>query len=784
MRKTTIAALVALLALAGALVTPASIAAASVAKVVVIVGPVGSMTASYESDADAIAAEALRYTPNVVRIYTPNATWSAVKSALQDANVVVYLGHGNGFPSPYRTTPWPLTQNGLGLNPVAGGGDTTVQYYGESYLASEVRLAPNALVLLHHLCYASGNSEPGRGEPTLAVAQQRVDNYGAGFLAAGARAVIADAHYGSAYYMTALFTTDQTLDAAWRGAPAARGNYIPFQSSRTPGALGQLDPDAPTSGYYRSFVGDPSLTTSAITGGSAVVAGASFSAPPASTQPASPQPAPAQPTFVVPGAASVGAAGGGLYADAALSPDPATGGPSVVLASGTPVRLQAAAGTGPDGSTVYLVTTLDGGRSGYMAATALVSPGGAAPRILALSDGGSAFSPNGDGRADTFQVAGTLSEDATWNVSFTSSAGAILALSTGFGRTFGATWDGLTNGAAVPDGSYRYIVTAADQWGDPPAMRRGTVRIDTTPPLLAPAAVTSLAPGTFSPNGDGIADSLSTALTSTEAGYADVTIASSFGQRLRAFSAPIRAGASSVTWDGRSDAGPVVPDGVYLMTIAPRDAAGNVGPTLTRQVSVYTAVSAVRTSPAVFFPGDANASAPATATLSLVLATPATVGWTISDAAGRTIVTHYSDAPLAPGVYSFAWDGRDATGALVAPGTYYSNVRATDGTLALRTRGPFTVGAFSIVSSVASPARGQSITVTAVSAEPLGAPPVLAIAQPGAAVRTVAMRPYGAGYRVTVTLLRTALPGTATLTVTGVDTAGVSSTAAVALRIR
>jgi hypothetical protein len=307
LRRTTIGALLTLVALASALVAPAGSAAASPAKVVVIVGPVGSMTASYRSDADAIAAEALKYTPNVVKIYTPNATWSVVEPALQDANVVVYLGHGNGFPSPYRTSPWPLTQNGLGLNPVAGGDDTKVAYYGESYLANDVRLAPNAVVLLHHLCYASGNSEPGRGDPTLAVAQQRIDNYGAGFLAAGARAVIADAHYGSSYYIRALFTTDETLDAVWRFAPAAKGNYGAFPSARTPGAIGQYDPNTPTTGYYRSFVGDPSLTTTAVTGNAPAVA-AAYPAPtpdvPAALTPtpvpAIPTPAPAIPTPALP----------------------------------------------------------------------------------------------------------------------------------------------------------------------------------------------------------------------------------------------------------------------------------------------------------------------------------------------------------------------------------------------------------------------------------------------------------------------------------------------------
>ena len=82
---------------------------------------------------------------------------------------------------------------------IAGSGDVTTQYWGESYLASDVQLAPNAIVLLHHLCYASGNSEPGAAQPTLDVAQQRVDNMAAGWIAAGARTVIADSNYGNTY---------------------------------------------------------------------------------------------------------------------------------------------------------------------------------------------------------------------------------------------------------------------------------------------------------------------------------------------------------------------------------------------------------------------------------------------------------------------------------------------------------------------------------------------------------------------------------------------------------
>jgi tripartite-type tricarboxylate transporter receptor subunit TctC len=56
------------------------------------------------------------------------------------------------------------------LNPEAGGGDSTHQYFGEGIVGTQVQLAKNAVVLLNHLCYASGNSEPGLPEGTLDVA--------------------------------------------------------------------------------------------------------------------------------------------------------------------------------------------------------------------------------------------------------------------------------------------------------------------------------------------------------------------------------------------------------------------------------------------------------------------------------------------------------------------------------------------------------------------------------------------------------------------------------------
>ena len=259
-------ALALLLAFGGLAVPPARAAAATGGpKIVLIVGATGTTTASYRADMDVVATTAAKYSANVLKIYSPNATWAAVKAAIQGANLVVYMGHGNGFPSPYSSTLMPDRVDGFGLNAAAGKGDSNNAYYGEQYIAGQVRLAPNAVVLLSHLCYASGNSEPGNPEPSLAVAKQRFDNFAAGFAAAGASTVIADGHNNPSYYVDALFSTHQSIAQLWTADPYSAHHIFSFASARTAGYTAMADPSGYSggvyTGFYRSLVVKPGVTT-------------------------------------------------------------------------------------------------------------------------------------------------------------------------------------------------------------------------------------------------------------------------------------------------------------------------------------------------------------------------------------------------------------------------------------------------------------------------------------------------------------------------------------------
>jgi hypothetical protein len=227
-------------------------------RVVVVVGPVGSSTANYVSVGKRLAAKARAYGAVVTELYSPNATWARVRTAAAGANLLIYLGHGNGTPSPYGGGQ--ESHNGLGLNASASGSNSNTRYYGESYVARYIRLAPNAVVILNRLCYASGNNEWGQGNPTRSVAIQRVDNYGEGFLRAGAAAVFAEGITDPSYILANLFRTNRSMADIFWASPTATNRYdIAFTSRQVTGAKALMDPYA-ANRYYRSVIGRLTVT--------------------------------------------------------------------------------------------------------------------------------------------------------------------------------------------------------------------------------------------------------------------------------------------------------------------------------------------------------------------------------------------------------------------------------------------------------------------------------------------------------------------------------------------
>ena len=294
-------AVVALLALvaagwSGATASPVRAdGAPSAPRAVIIVGPTEGQTNGYVDDAQSVAADAAGHGMDVVKLYDSSsyntharpgtggilaATWQNVVKYVngadggQPATIVVYMGHGNGWPNPYPPGHMmPDRVDGFVLDytsgtPCAQGG--TSNYCGEDPIAANLHPNPNAVVLLNHLCYASGDSEPQFANPTQSVAQQRADNYGAGFLKAGAAAVFAYGVQGVSGIIDAIFTTHQTLDGVFMSTGYYGTADIRFGSSRVLDSDVHMDPHAKDAGadpYYRSVVGRLNVTTDEVLNG-------------------------------------------------------------------------------------------------------------------------------------------------------------------------------------------------------------------------------------------------------------------------------------------------------------------------------------------------------------------------------------------------------------------------------------------------------------------------------------------------------------------------------------
>jgi hypothetical protein len=268
LRRLAAAAALAALTAFGVSAPAAAAVPVSNAKVVIIVGATEGTTSTYRSYADQAYAEAIKYTSRVTKVYSPNATWSKVKAAVAGANIVLYYGHGNGWPSPYA--PFSTSsKDGMGLNATYGAGNSNTKYFGEYYMA-KLGLAANAVVILNRLCYASGNNEWGAGNPTRSVAIQRVDNFGTGFLRGGAKAVFASGITNVAYVLRGLFRGSSSMTMSqlfWSDPHATRSYRFSFNGIRNPGTSALMDPYAP-SRYYRSVIGYLGTTVGAWRAGS------------------------------------------------------------------------------------------------------------------------------------------------------------------------------------------------------------------------------------------------------------------------------------------------------------------------------------------------------------------------------------------------------------------------------------------------------------------------------------------------------------------------------------
>ena len=398
-----------------------------------------------------------------------------------------------------------------------------------------------------------------------------------------------------------------------------------------------------------------------------------------------------------------------------------------------------------------------------------------APVITASSISSEAFSPNGDGAKDTINVAVTASSMTGWGFSAAPLAGgepgAAIRSVTGTG-TPAVTWDGRTDGGTrAPDGPYRLTLWVEDASN----IKTGKVW-DVSLDTRAPVPASTVSPMTISPNGDGVAD------TATFSWSVDEAVSGS--ARVRTSLAILKTWAigkqGSVAWDGRDSTGKNLYDGHYTFQVDVTDAAGN---RVLRNIRVDLdrTATALAWTPNLFYPQDDDPVS-ASSKASFRLSRTATTTLRIYTQAGAYVKTGWADRRLDAGTYSYAWNGRNGKGELVARGWYRVNLTSHSwvGTTTLTRL--VLVDAFSIVPSTSSPIGGQNLTLTIRTAETLSSLPRVTFTQAGRTAVVKSATSLGGGrYRVVFSVVAGAT-GPATIAVSARDAAGRTNTSR-ALRV-
>ncbi|MDR1363015.1 MAG: OmpA family protein [Spirochaetaceae bacterium] len=289
------------------------------------------------------------------------------------------------------------------------------------------------------------------------------------------------------------------------------------------------------------------------------------------------------------------------------------------------------------------------------------------------------FSPNGDGDKDVVVLRQTLSQENTpWRGEIVNAQGSVVRhLELGGKPAPDVAWNGLSDsGALCPDGEYRYRVLCTDLAGNSAFAMGSPFMLDNS----ATELILSASPEAFSPNGDGVQDSLRFSITSkSESGVVRYTLVISDapdGRPVRVFNGD-GALPSSIVWDGKSDGGAAAADGLYYAKLSAAARNGNVSNVAAGPVLLDTTPpkALVNASYLLFDPEPDSTRK----TLPLTIETDPERVWTgVIQPAGAAAAPVRNFVWYDGAVPSFEWDGTDDSGNVVKNGVYSFTLSAQD----------------------------------------------------------------------------------------------------------
>ena len=282
------------------------------------------------------------------------------------------------------------------------------------------------------------------------------------------------------------------------------------------------------------------------------------------------------------------------------------------------------------------------------------------PSVRMLIDT-AAYSPHGDGVKDSITFSPEISDEKgvrVWKVDIMDAQGAVVHTITE-DHAAPITFDGITeNGTVLPEGTYTAVGTAEYADGHQAVGTSPVFSIDTT----KPKASVEQAPLVVAPDGNGGIGAVTfrQQLSENDTWSGSIYALDKDGKALDTpiYTAPITKDTrDSFTWDGRTDAGQLAPDGKYVYQLTGTDSAGNTTKTDPQPVEVSTENAGIVLSANVsaFSPNGDHIQD--TITFMPAVRTAADIDsyrLTISDSAGTVVKTiQKSGAPPD----SISWDG-------------------------------------------------------------------------------------------------------------------------------
>ena len=227
----------------------------------------------------------------------------------------------------------------------------------------------------------------------------------------------------------------------------------------------------------------------------------------------------------------------------------------------------------PDGTYTYrLVSTDRAGNSGGSNAVSFTVD--TRKSSVSLKTGYAAFSPNGDGIKETVELIPEIENQGnldSYQLTVLDASDRVVREYPNSGYILPRyEFDGKNkNGKVLPDGEYRFRLNAVFANGQNVTTISRPVKLKTTYPQ-AELEYDNL---WFSPNGDGLRDTIGWKQKSSAEDLWEGVIKNSSGKEVRTFKTT--GTLSDFEWDGKNNQGNLLPDGVYSYELEAVDEAGN-----------------------------------------------------------------------------------------------------------------------------------------------------------------------------------------------------------------